>query len=470
MKKNLFYLFALICSMSLFTACSDDDDNTWQQYKEVEYKGDGKLEIVTNGENQGTKYGVTFNATSETEGTLTFEKIVNVANDFVMPVSLARYEDGFKVQGTKDLRAGFTVTVQGTILTAGSTLEVKTSGYDTFNKSYSGASLVAKFNTVAVLPGMLTSPAVDFKPVSSDKATISLKYIIPGVYEMDKSGGNSGLVIENAAYTLTQKDGKDVCSFEGNATYNSSKITYKGAIADGILTLDVTQNIESPVVAAWKMKMLNQQMADVIFDFQSATGKIVFPDEIMALIPENMQGIIKKEMTDAEISGFLKTLLGQYAGYLQALDLKATGDITATIVTIGNETAEPSNITGLINYIIKDNKFSLVPNISALMGMMPASSKAYNPATLFQGDGVPFNFTATGSTLELSLNQEVVGPLLGFVPIIISMAGLDEQTLAMILPIIQFVDANINGVDENGDGVYEMQPCKKFEVGLKFTK
>lgn len=28
MKKNLFYLFALICSMSLFTACSDDDEPT----------------------------------------------------------------------------------------------------------------------------------------------------------------------------------------------------------------------------------------------------------------------------------------------------------------------------------------------------------------------------------------------------------------------------------------------------------
>ncbi len=25
MKKNLFYLFALVCSMSLFIACSDDD-------------------------------------------------------------------------------------------------------------------------------------------------------------------------------------------------------------------------------------------------------------------------------------------------------------------------------------------------------------------------------------------------------------------------------------------------------------
>ena len=31
MKKNLFYLFALICSMSLFTACSDDDDENWKK-------------------------------------------------------------------------------------------------------------------------------------------------------------------------------------------------------------------------------------------------------------------------------------------------------------------------------------------------------------------------------------------------------------------------------------------------------
>ena len=28
MKKNLLYLFALICSVSLFTACSDDDTTT----------------------------------------------------------------------------------------------------------------------------------------------------------------------------------------------------------------------------------------------------------------------------------------------------------------------------------------------------------------------------------------------------------------------------------------------------------
>ena len=31
MKKNLFYLFALICSMSLFTSCSNDDDPDYTQ-------------------------------------------------------------------------------------------------------------------------------------------------------------------------------------------------------------------------------------------------------------------------------------------------------------------------------------------------------------------------------------------------------------------------------------------------------
>lgn len=36
MKKNLFYLFALICTMSLFTACSDDDDTSWKEIPQDE--------------------------------------------------------------------------------------------------------------------------------------------------------------------------------------------------------------------------------------------------------------------------------------------------------------------------------------------------------------------------------------------------------------------------------------------------
>lgn len=49
MKKNLFYVFALICSMSLFTACSDDDDVVIlpiEQDMAGSYKGE--LEIAVN--------------------------------------------------------------------------------------------------------------------------------------------------------------------------------------------------------------------------------------------------------------------------------------------------------------------------------------------------------------------------------------------------------------------------------------
>ena len=51
MKKNLFYLFALICSMSLFTACSDDDDPDYSKVIEEEIAGDykGTLTVTVEG-------------------------------------------------------------------------------------------------------------------------------------------------------------------------------------------------------------------------------------------------------------------------------------------------------------------------------------------------------------------------------------------------------------------------------------
>ena len=51
MKKNLFYLFALICSMSLFTACSDDDAPDYSKTIEEEMAGDykGTLDIELEG-------------------------------------------------------------------------------------------------------------------------------------------------------------------------------------------------------------------------------------------------------------------------------------------------------------------------------------------------------------------------------------------------------------------------------------
>lgn len=48
MKKKLLYLFALICSMSMFTACSDDDDKpNWKKLPTQEISA-GNLALTTN--------------------------------------------------------------------------------------------------------------------------------------------------------------------------------------------------------------------------------------------------------------------------------------------------------------------------------------------------------------------------------------------------------------------------------------
>ena len=48
MKKNLFYLFALICSVSLFTSCSDDDDPVYPIEEELAGTYKGELGISVN--------------------------------------------------------------------------------------------------------------------------------------------------------------------------------------------------------------------------------------------------------------------------------------------------------------------------------------------------------------------------------------------------------------------------------------
>ena len=51
MKKNLFFLFTLICSMSLFTACSDDDpDYTPVIEEEIAGNYKGVLGVSINGQ------------------------------------------------------------------------------------------------------------------------------------------------------------------------------------------------------------------------------------------------------------------------------------------------------------------------------------------------------------------------------------------------------------------------------------
>ncbi|MEL5895281.1 DUF4925 domain-containing protein [Bacteroides sp. GD17] len=79
MKKNLFYLFALLCSVSLFTACSDDDDTPKFPKDEVNatYKStdaSNQLQLLYSGEPMLGK-SATFNTTDGKTATIVLEGV-----------------------------------------------------------------------------------------------------------------------------------------------------------------------------------------------------------------------------------------------------------------------------------------------------------------------------------------------------------------------------------------------------------
>lgn len=467
MKKNLFYLFALICSMSLFTACSDDDEDTgWMVYQQPTEFAEAKLQVVTDGTEQ-IGHPVTFAATSANAGTLTFKKIVNVANDFTMDVAIKKTTDGYEITGEKEREAGYLVSVKGAVSSEKMYLEVTTSGYATLSGNYSSETLALTINGLAV--DMATSAStIALKATSADKINVTLESVVPGVFVND-GGFDAGYVIEGVS--LSKDADKNTYSFKGAGKYGEATISVEGSVSQqGILTLSVGVNIESPIVGKWSMKM-NGAVADVIAVVTTPEQKIVLPDNIYQYVPAELQQMITQTMTDQQIMGLAKGFLGQYATYLKSIEFKANGEVDIVYANIGDPTEV--KLSGWINYIVKDNQLCIAPNLARIMGMLiPSNTKSYDPNTLLNGGPIPFDYTINGSALAVSVNETVVGPLVSFVngllPLIeMMMPDLDPALLMQIVDIVTFVDKTITPTDEEGNPI---GGGAKLQIGLNLTK
>lgn len=454
--------------MSLFTACSDDDEDTsWMVYQEPTEFTEAKLQVITNGTEQ-QNFPVTFTATSANTGTLTFEKIVNVAIDFKMDVNLKKTTDGYEILGTKEKEPGYAVNVKGNVTSDKMYLEVTTTGYATINKNYSSGTLVYKRNGVEV---DMTNSAItiDLKATAADKIDVTLNSgAIPGVFVND-DGFDAGYVMKGL--TLSKEADKEVYSFSGESQYGDSKITVEGSVAENkILTLSANVKIESPIVGKWSVKM-DGELADVIAVVTTPEQKITMPEDVYKYVPAELRPMITQTMTDKQIMGLAKNYLGQYVTYLKSIEFKADGNIDIIYTNIGDPTEH--TFSGLLNYVVKDDKLQLAPNIAALIGsMMPTNTKAYDPNTLLNGGPIPLNFTVNGDVLSVSVDETVIGPLVSFVNQLLPLIGmfmpdLDPALLEMIGNIVTFVDKTITPTDEEGNPI---GVGAKLEVGLMLTK
>lgn len=450
MKKNWFYLFALICSVALFTACSDDEDTSWMEYQDpTEYTE--SMQTVTVDGNVQSNAIVTFAATSANTGTVTFDNLLGESN-LLIDVNLLKTDTGYDFSGAKDLKEGYTVNVAGSVTSETITVTVTTTGYATIDGSYymSSGNLSLTLNGVAVDAASSTA-SVSVATVSDSQVTISLSGVLPAVYDAEQSG----LYFTMENLTLAQEEGTEVYNISGTATYGAATYTVSGSVsADNVLSLSVDTNIDSPVVGEWAVRM-GDQGAVVIAEVNTPGQSITLPDSIYNYVPAEMRPLLSQTMTDAQIMNVAQRFLGQYVPYLKSLNFKATGDIDIVYVDMANPTVEQT-LSGLLSYVVLDDQILLAPNINALLGMFMSTSNTkaidFDPSGLLVGAPIPLFFEGDGSSLSFWVDETVVGPLASFVdglmPLISMMlpsmgVDVDPVVLKMVGDIITYVNVTL---------------------------
>lgn len=562
MKKNLFYyLFAVICSVCVFTACSDDDDDdtTWQQIPEItkenvtlklndktsanatatldiinaesgeltltnaiyghssvkvdvtlQKKDDasynfsgtanltpakeamttpaalkvtvsgtvntaGKMtvDVVTSGWaavsgvyandsvtvtiNGGTPtsiYEVTLEATAEDAANLTFAKLVNIANDFEMEVSL---KDG-KIEGSKEKEPGYLISVTGTLAEDKLTLNVTTSGWATLSGTYNAKNNKLTYNGAELPSGAYFT----IKMTAEDKADIVFANLL--------SGAREG-VIKDAAVTVKDSE----YTIKGKNEAVGYTLTFEGTIsAERVLTATATYVTVSPIVGTWAPTVVNaggNNMVVTDIQFATNTGSVTFAPEIIEMLPAELKPMFQQPLPDAQLVQVLQGLLGNYAIYLKSLNFTSDGRLIVKYVNMPKDTNGDGKIDmndtndsneqtfALLQYYISEGKLYLAVSLNDLMGMLPKA--AWNPGDILTA-GIPFNMTTNGGQALISLNQEVLnaqtiefvnGLLTTFGPMI---PGFKEQT-----ELINTVLGTVTSI---------LKDTKTLSVGMSFTK
>lgn len=123
MKKNLFLLLALLCSVTFFVGCGDDEDESWQQIPKEEIKGENAV-LKVNGETVSNG-SVIFETKSAEQAVVTLKNVIIAYPEVAVDVTMEKQADGsYNFSGEKGM-----TTAPGTRATATSVIAtVKVTG------------------------------------------------------------------------------------------------------------------------------------------------------------------------------------------------------------------------------------------------------------------------------------------------------------------------------------------------------
>lgn len=168
MKKNLFYLFALICSMSLFTACSDDDDDKVVcPVPQTEFTVATGLNLTYNGGAMlGKKVTFTPDASDATKATLVLAGNLDLSGILTREAASGSFGAGV-FPGSPVVTLPVTLNIQGDECSFSGTSETYYCTFDYAGK-VTASSLNLDLTNVALKNSVLSGTTWAPTPLNSD--------------------------------------------------------------------------------------------------------------------------------------------------------------------------------------------------------------------------------------------------------------------------------------------------------------
>jgi len=334
MKKNLFYLFALICSMGVFTACGDDDDPTWKKVPSQAITAEN-LSLTTNMPSNPDA-SVKLTMSDAQNGVITLSKAVRGMDEVEVNVNVTERTDGsFKFQGEKsigtttkaitDLISSTTVRVEGTITLDGKAeVAVTTTAAGNLVKKWDlcDAIVLGEKSKVAHAPFRLNWVST-YKDASGQNEGLAADNI-----QLMGSVVVSGIMTKLLKDVEFRADGSIVANYAKEVEINQDEII-SGIIGGG--DLPSTEGIEwlsSPAnLAYW---YAGDDHVYVLLDIPSIVAEAMKDAENPSMTPEAIMEIVEmvKNMKGAQIKELLSGFLASMGSdnILSKLDLTKIAD------------------------------------------------------------------------------------------------------------------------------------------------
>lgn len=217
MKLKIYYLAALLLFVSLFSACSDDENEGWEETPTTIEIDGSNATMTVNGETSTTGQ-VTFNAESESRATLTLTDVVAGYPDLQIPVEMTLATDGSsytftgsttvntapQVRSVSADPALLTVDASGTISVNGKfSLDLTAYGPGLNFGTYQGATLKLTYSGVNMMGAAVyytlsgTTPVLTLANIVPDEPSVSIE----SVYT-DQNGAFFGTVTTSGGATV----------------------------------------------------------------------------------------------------------------------------------------------------------------------------------------------------------------------------------------------------------------------------